>query len=286
MDKAKFQQLLKNPDSLESEDVIQLQQIVRDYPYFHNAHLLLLYGMHRLIPDKYNEQLKHSSVCLTSRAELIRAIVNGWPVVSKGKTDVAISREVELTPVVEAEPQPAAIPDIEPAEQELDLESSALRGSVELNVGKEQVGNDEIIIEEPSVDESFTFSLEDSQPIEILDKKEEDASTKQELPNDLLEFDLNPDQVEEPPSEDLIDHFLKLNPRIVPRLELDDKRGDISVSGLEENDEIVTETLASIFEQQGHYLKAIDAYQKLILKFPEKSTYFANRIQELEKQVK
>ena len=44
----------------------------------------------------------------------------------------------------------------------------------------------------------------------------------------------------------------------------------------------VTETLAKIYEKQGNYSKAINAYENLILKFPEKSAYFVDRIKTLK----
>ncbi len=50
-----------------------------------------------------------------------------------------------------------------------------------------------------------------------------------------------------------------------------------------ENDEIVTETLAMIYFNQKNYDKALDAFKKLRLKYPEKSVYFASRIKEIEK---
>ena len=47
---------------------------------------------------------------------------------------------------------------------------------------------------------------------------------------------------------------------------------------------IVTETLANIFRTQAHFEKAIISYQKLQLKFPEKSTYFASLIEQIKKE--
>ena len=38
---------------------------------------------------------------------------------------------------------------------------------------------------------------------------------------------------------------------------------------------MVTETLARIYEQQGNFVKAAEAYRKLALKVPEKAAYFA-----------
>ncbi|MCH9821833.1 MAG: hypothetical protein K0U33_00575 [Bacteroidetes bacterium] len=51
---------------------------------------------------------------------------------------------------------------------------------------------------------------------------------------------------------------------------------------LAENEDFVTETLAKIYAQQGNIKKAISAYEKLSLKIPEKSNYFARLIQELK----
>ncbi|HZX57906.1 MAG TPA: hypothetical protein VFE54_04250, partial [Mucilaginibacter sp.] len=53
----------------------------------------------------------------------------------------------------------------------------------------------------------------------------------------------------------------------------------------EDQDEIVTETLARIYVDQMLYHKAINTYKKLMLKFPEKSRYFADQIELLERKI-
>ena len=51
---------------------------------------------------------------------------------------------------------------------------------------------------------------------------------------------------------------------------------------LEERMDLVTETLARIYEQQGNHAKAIATYRELALKYPAKSAYFAALVQKLE----
>ena len=46
--------------------------------------------------------------------------------------------------------------------------------------------------------------------------------------------------------------------------------------------DIVTETLAQIYAEQGYYEQAKDIYSKLILAYPEKNAYFAALIQKLD----
>ena len=50
-----------------------------------------------------------------------------------------------------------------------------------------------------------------------------------------------------------------------------------------ESDDLITETLAAIYLRQKKYEKAQKAYEKLSLKYPEKSIYFASQIKEIEK---
>jgi len=85
----------------------------------------------------------------------------------------------------------------------------------------------------------------------------------------------------------LIDRFLqKQNIEKIKIIESGDYEiEDFSIKSLEENDELMTETLADIFIKQKLFLKAKNIFEKLCLKFPEKSIYFAARIKEVEKLV-
>jgi len=80
----------------------------------------------------------------------------------------------------------------------------------------------------------------------------------------------------------LIDNFIAEAPtleRLSPHA--DDIEEENPVVEVKEN--IVTEQLAKIYVRQGYYEKAIKAFEKLSLKYPEKSDYFASQIKSVKK---
>ena len=52
---------------------------------------------------------------------------------------------------------------------------------------------------------------------------------------------------------------------------------------IKENNDIITETLAKVYAKQEHFEKAILAYKKLSLKYPQKSSYFVDQIKVIKK---
>ena len=52
-----------------------------------------------------------------------------------------------------------------------------------------------------------------------------------------------------------------------------------------DNDYLTTETLAELYIEQGHYKRAIQAYNILCLKYPKKSGLFANRIKDIKTKI-
>ena len=83
---------------------------------------------------------------------------------------------------------------------------------------------------------------------------------------------------------DLIDDFIDKKVGISePKKEAFFKAVDVAKESLVENNDLITPTLAKVYLEQGHYNKAISAYKKLILKYPEKNSFFANQIKLINK---
>lgn len=109
-----------------------------------------------------------------------------------------------------------------------------------------------------------------------------DESTDTE-PGEITAADLD-DHLESEDSKDnklaLIDKFIEANPKIPP------VRQDLNPQPIPEaavdSVELMTETLARVYLEQRKYTKAIQAYEILILKYPEKSSFFADRISEIK----
>ncbi len=79
---------------------------------------------------------------------------------------------------------------------------------------------------------------------------------------------------------EIIDEFIDKNPKI------ETLKNEVSISEVInqniDNEEIMTETLARVYVMQHKYSDAMRAYQILSLKFPEKSSFFADQIKQIE----
>ena len=83
---------------------------------------------------------------------------------------------------------------------------------------------------------------------------------------------------------EIIDKFLKEDPTIKPPKPEQIDNENKAKKSAEDHYDLVSETLAKIYIEQMLYHKAIDTYKKLSLKYPEKSRYFADLIQSIEKK--
>ena len=80
---------------------------------------------------------------------------------------------------------------------------------------------------------------------------------------------------------DLIDQFIKNSPKI--EFSQEKKSDPDLIIEAKIKDELITETLAKIYVAQKKFNKAIKAYEILSLKYPKKSSFFADQIIDINK---
>jgi hypothetical protein len=80
---------------------------------------------------------------------------------------------------------------------------------------------------------------------------------------------------------DLIDEFIKNSPKI--KINNDYEVRSSFKTDQKIKDELITETLAKIYVNQEKFNKAIKAYEILSLKYPKKSSFFADQINDIKK---
>ena len=81
----------------------------------------------------------------------------------------------------------------------------------------------------------------------------------------------------------IIDKFISEKPKLkikyIEEPEIQEDNESLKLN----KESLVTETLAKLYIEQENYEKAIQTYKILILKFPEKNSYFASAIKKLKK---
>ncbi len=145
-------------------------------------------------------------------------------------------------------------------------------------ITKDKINSKSIIIKNNDK-KQLEETLEIGQPLVF--KKEEEYSFLEWL---SLSNVKKIDRIEKPKTIQLIDNFIAKQANISkPKKSMFFKPIDIAKESLIENKDLVTPTLAKVYLEQGYYKKAISAYEKLILKYPEKNSFFANQIKLINK---
>ena len=105
----------------------------------------------------------------------------------------------------------------------------------------------------------------------------------------VLSYSNSENETESRPLEskiEIIDSFLEKKPKIPNRKEEDDEDDYLNLASNNKfnKSELMTETLAKIYVKQKKIKKALYAYKILSLKYPEKSSFFADQIKKLQKK--
>ena len=78
--------------------------------------------------------------------------------------------------------------------------------------------------------------------------------------------------------------YVNFKPQSLQVVPHEDFQVDLTQQSTAFHDDMATETLAQILWQQGKLQRALAIYEKLMLKFPEKRTYFASLIEQIKRQ--
>lgn len=124
--------------------------------------------------------------------------------------------------------------------------------------------------------QSFSYWLNHLQ--EIKEREEEPKLIRQILKEDSKQKKTSKNKIS------LIDSFLADKSSKIIKLSKEKKVQDVKNDNpLEDRTGgFMTETLAQIYIKQSYYEKAIEAYEKLSLKYPKKNTYFASQIEKIK----
>ena len=252
------------PTSLALLDLKKLEKIIETYPYFSIIEILLSKGYHDMESIKYHDQIKATAIAVPDREALYHFIMKmdkkealakeGEPLVEDKEV---VSPTVKVV-VEEKEPLVEKIEDdledlmiIEAASSYYDLKSLP-------DIKKEDKGDLVRPIVTNSNKNSFYNWLT---PVEVVKNKSEELKSIDDLVEDFL--------------NDRDNERLRVNEFYSPEVKAKDS--------LEDDGEIVTETLAAIYFQQKKYKKAKESFEKLILKIPEKKPYFVDQIEKIKK---
>ncbi|MCT4631091.1 hypothetical protein, partial [Winogradskyella sp.] len=296
--------LLQHPETITSSQTDAISATIKAYPYFQSLHALYLKGLKQKESYKYNNALKITAAHTVDRSVLFDYItseifnqneisnqikqnsehikslevneVEDISVSKKVTIDDALKAQIKATEGVldpnlfEAKENPIANetnPKIEDSIIAVDVDN--ITPEEKLNIGKP-------LEFDKNENHSFAEWLKIASFKPILRIEEEEEETKIETPAEKA-------KTSQPLENklDLIDKFITENPKIkpvtnyTPKPKLIKNEDDVS-------DSLMTETLARIYMEQKNYDKAIQSYKILSLKYPEKSSFFADQIKLVE----
>ena len=264
--------LLNNSKAINDKQTLVLETIVQEFPFYQSARALYLKGLYNQESFRYNYELKKTAAHTTDRTVLFDFITSD---------DFKIFQQ-EVYDKYQAEIQNIIVADFELVQVEgltVDLESIA---TIPKNVRSEFVAKEEPI----SSNEKVEAELQIGKPLHF-EKNETHSFSEwlqlsKILPIVREEEEKKPEMSSELEKKfNLIEKFIELNPKIPQAKDTTSVPANVAKSN-EMPSSIMTETLAQIYLEQKKYTKAIQAYDILILKYPEKSSFFADRIKNIK----
>jgi hypothetical protein len=308
---------LNNPDELERITYQELKTLSLAYPYSANFRMLLLLKSNQEKHWEKPQNLALASLYTPDRARMFELMAPRL-IVTRLKEAEAVETFLELKPLATVEREISAKKTAE-TEVELPLPTSAPKNISETSSFSEKKTP---IFEEKKAAIEVNFSLptdhfrpEKSErvlPPQVVSFENLMRKSVEKTPPPTFVFSDWYGQFKLPllpPKKGFrIPQVIENQPVIAPKaaVEITEKVIEKSIPNLEimeadseklkeaavkklvkksvkEKDEIVSETLARVYQKQGYKDKSIGMYQKLMLVFPEKSAIFAAEIEKMGK---
>ena len=250
---------LLNTNHYAPADLDEVNKLCRNFPEFSTAHLLKVRIMEALGYEK-KQQLKVAAVYSMNRKKLLQLV-----------------SEVKQTSEPEPEPEPVdEIGEIIQFSEESNEHADVIIEQHAPYAGQES-DTDLLELDEEPVEELLEILDDESDELPVEDSTEDSVEEAIELPSEELVEEEKPEKS----NNHLITSFITGESGPIRADKKTSLKGDVSLASIREHDGFITDTLAQIYVKQGLYAKAIYAYEKLSLKYPEKSAYFAAQIEKI-----
>ncbi|MBF7091956.1 hypothetical protein IUY40_10430 [Flavobacterium sp. ALJ2] len=296
--------LINRPDAITEKHTDELGNVLNEFPYFQSARALRLKGLYSQNSFKYNYALKVTAAHTTDRAILFDFITSeNFLTIQKEYYDKKALALLDIT-VIDSE---HLLPEIAIAEKIIEkvetrfidpIEQSILTSikeasipNIEVNVKTTEqaikTAEENLKLGKPldfSAKEKHSFQewlqLSRTEPIERKEKKKENKQDVSLVETDAVLIEINEEKKKK---AELIDKFIETSPKISPVKSTTTVAANIQIDiNKDDNSYLMTETLAKVYLEQKKYTKAIQAYEILILKYPEKISFFADRISDIK----
>lgn len=271
-----------------SNDIVNIERSIERYPWYSLAYVELLKKMAPMGDEHKNAALNKAAAKVFSRKKLFEFTIQ--------KESTLNSIETSIThPISDKSEELEKVVDIETEKENIcadDKEEISREEKEEIHTTEKdnpQVEADTVVI-------NATTIVPQDEEIQLIDQEEDEDEISFVIDEETTQEDQKPkiivvggdyfgrDDFESIKLDDSkpLDKFIAERPSLVKQNPLPETK--VSSEEFIEFDDTVfyTETLAKIYTEQGFYKRAIDVYAKLILLYPEKSSYFASLVQELK----